>query len=598
MLIRFRKPMFVVALVCLVVTPVALARGDEPIRCDRRLPRDVTIFVSCKSAEEFRARWGQTALTKLVESDAFAEVRKAAVEWEAEFSQKFREQWGLGLTQLLDIPRGEIAIGLTLANHVDGKGIEMQGVVMIDFGDRNEAVGEVLEKLDEWARTDGKSTRFEEDVDDTQLILFRPAPVEEDANAPRLRAREPYGYFVRDTFLVLGSDAESLKKVLSRWDGGSDDVLAHNDVYQYVVERCHDENHDAAPLIIWYADPVRALQAGLTAQAQGGGMMAMAAGVMPALGINGLRGVGGTFDMAQGDYDMVTRTLLYLEQPARGVLSLLQFDAVSQSPPRWVTAESDSYFTINWNLEKAYQGVEGVANAFLGPGGLARQLQKFSQDPQWGNIHLKRDIIDQLTGTFHFVSEPLKGGDDETGGRYLVAAELKDAAAGRATLRKLAQFPGIAVSEREFQGETIFEIESGGADEDEDDGPRSAMGVAIAEGHLMFASDVKLLEKVLRGTEGQIALSETNHYRRVARRFPEKTVQISFNREDDDLKSILTMLQSGALDWLLGENADTILSHLPSFDTLKKSLPAAGGFMQTDDRGLKFTGFSLKADAE
>ncbi|MGQ0633541.1 MAG: DUF3352 domain-containing protein [Planctomycetaceae bacterium] len=559
------------------------ANAADPIPCERRLPRDAAMYFSCRNVAEFRAQWNQTALTKLVEMEALSEAKGALAEQFAEASRGIEQQWGMSLVDLLNVPQGELAAALSMRPNA-----APQGVIMLDFGDKRDEINKVLEKLAE-AATGAGATRSEEEFEDTHVVLFQPVPREDDGNGRPQLPREAYGYFVRDTFLVLGTSPDALKGVLARWDGASNEVFAEGAVYRYAIDRCRDPHADVKPLVSWFVDPMAAFRAGLAAQ-QGGpaGMLQM---LLPGLGIEGLRGVAGTYDLARGDFDMISRTLVYLEPPLRGVLSLFQFETVPHNPPRWVTAESAGYLAFNWNLSKVYTGVVGLVDTFLGPGGAERHLAQYAEQAGLAGLQLKKDVLDPLSGKIHMVTESAEF-DGQLTETYLVAAELKDVAAARATLRKLTQSPLLAVKERQFQGESIYEIES----DDDDDGPGPAMGLAIAENHLMFASDVKLLEKVLRGADGRDPLSDSSAYRRVAGRFPEVTSYVSYNREDDDVKQLLAILKSGALTGLLGPNGEALVSRLPSYETLKKHLPSAGGYMEPDERGLKFTGFSLKVE--
>jgi hypothetical protein len=150
------------------------------------------------------------------------------------------------------------------------------------------------------------------------------------------------------------------------------------------------------------------------------------------------------------------------------------------------------------------------------------------------------------------------------------------------------------VKEREFQGETVYEI----AIEDGDGDAASPMGIAVAENHLLFANDVKLVERVLRGTNGQESLAESAAFQRIARRFPERPVSISYNRADTTVQSLLAFLKSPASFQLLGPDAASIAAKLPSVDALKKYSSASGSYMQVDERGLKITSFSLKKEAD
>jgi hypothetical protein len=427
--------------------------------------------------------------------------------------------------------------------------------------------------------------------------VFQKTPAEGDQ-----KPEDAAAYFLKDSVLVVGTDQAVLKTVLTRWDGKHERVLAENDVYRYIVDKCRDENADALPQLVWFVDPVAIVQGAVANPQQGFAQMAMVAGVIPALGFDKFRGMGGTFDLAHGDFDMVSRTLVYLDRPAKGVVNLVQFDPAAQAPPKWLSSEWMGYTSINWNIAKAYTAAEGLYDMFQSPGALAQTIQSLAENEHLGGIHLKKDVLDQLTGTIHWARDDWGEKAGSTEG-FLVAAELKNVAAFRATLSKLARLPGLKVDEREFQGETLYELSIGlgGGDEDDDGGDAgtpSRYGIAVAEKHLMVASDVRLLERVMRGIGDRETLADSASFKRVARRFPDQTSMVSFSRQDVQFKQIYELLQAGRAGLLADSPLATFdFSKLPDLDSLKKYMPASGGYMERDERGLKFTSFSLRNEA-
>jgi hypothetical protein len=555
--------------------------ADDAIPCERRLPRDVVAYVSFRNVAELRTQWALTETGKLTRDDALADLRGAVESKFAEFSKETEEEFGLGLNDLLNIPHGEVAAALAIQG--DGK---PAGVLLLDFGSQEEPVQKLLEKLAEYAKENGHE-RSEEDVEETRLVLYR-AEAQEANQAPR----EVVGYFIKESFLVVGTSANSLKAVINRWDGKHENTLAENAVFRYIADKCRGESQDSAPLMNWFVDPLGIVKALIAAQPQANPQIGMVLTMLPLLGVDRFKGAGGSFDMVRGEFDMVSRTLIYLDPPVRGLLNMFQFDAGGQVPPKWVSSRVSSYFGINWNIAKAYSAAETLVDSLQGAGTFSRLIEQLAENEQAGGVHLKKDIIDQLTGKIHVVGES-SGNEEDDEDKYLVAAEVKTAAGAKATLRKLAQVPGVQVKEREFQGESIYELES--ADEDDEDAVR--MGVVVAENHMMFASDVKLLESVLRGADGTESLADSARYKRIARRFPEKTASIGFNHVDNPLKSIATLLNSPGFTRLDPDLAN-LASKLPSAEALKKYAASSGSFMEPDERGLKITSFSLKKDAE
>jgi len=119
--------------------------------------------------------------------------------------------------------------------------------------------------------------------------------------------------------------------------------------------------------------------------------------------------------------------------------------------------------------------------------------------------------------------------------------------------------------------------------------------VSITRKHLMFATHVQELEAALRSDADKESLVDSDAYKVVAKRFPEQTSSLSFQRSDAQLKMIYDALKSGALTEAFSHDDFQIdTSTLPEFEVLKKYFQPSGGYMQPDDRGWFMVGFSLK----
>jgi hypothetical protein len=241
----------------------------------------------------------------------------------------------------------------------------------------------------------------------------------------------------------------------------------------------------------------------------------------------------------------------------------------------------------------AYNTVETLVDTFQGQGALAKIVDDLAEQEDGPKIHIKKDFIDQLTGTITVVGSVPAASEELAGERYLIGVELKDEGAIRKLLEKLIDLPGFPGKVREFEGEKIFEL-SADADDEEKENPFHP-ALAIAKKHLMFATHVQELEATLRSNDDQEPLAESEAFKTVAKKFPEQTSSLSFQRSDAQLKMIYEALKSGALTEALSQDDFMIdTSTLPEFDVLKKYFQPSGGYMQPDERGWFMVGFSLK----
>lgn len=575
-----RRNTYAAALLTVLAGGLVLCRpalSADAVPTARRLPANTFVHFTIPSVDELKKRWNDSAIAEIREDRALADFREDIETQLEEASRRIQNEVGLTLEEILEIPSGEFAFAVAQL-----PGQKFGAVGFLDFGDSEDEVDQLLDQVAKALERRDAERRVEE-VDGTRIIVYTRASENEPEEGGE--ANE-IAYFVKDTTLVVGNGLAVLQEVLQRWDGEGDQTLATNDVYSYIVQQT--ETRDRPALLRWYLNPIDLMRAAVMAGAQGNPQVAMVFGFLPALGLDKFKAVGGGLDMATGEFESVSRTLLYVDQPPTGLLNVFQFPATDLSPPRWVPAAASTYFALNWDVTGAYRAIGSLVDTFQGPGAFDQMVEGFSQqDP---GIHLKRDIIDLMTGTVHIYSTPPKEtavDDSEVQvpiENFLVAIGVKDAQKARDLLKNLAQSGDVQT--RQFQGETIYEMASpaglGNADQ--------TFGVAVARDSLLATNNVTILEQTLRQGRDANPLSDTTEYKRVARHFPAKTSMLSFARQETQIKAIYEMLRSGQI----GQDVQGVdFEKLPPFEEVQKYLPLSGGYAVPDKQGALFVNFSL-----
>ncbi|HBH51148.1 MAG TPA: hypothetical protein DDY91_04560 [Planctomycetaceae bacterium] len=569
----------------------------ESVPSDRRLPKGTVAFLTIRNMSEFKTRFGQTMMGQMLGDPALQPLINSIQGKMSESLEQLQRQTGFSLGELMSIPEGEMTMSVTLGPNAG----QFAMTTLMDFTGHEELFQRVLEKMQQEMEKNGVA-RIEEEVEGTPANLIK-------VDLGETPIKVVPGYCVKDKTFVFSTHTDSLKSVLTRWSGDHDETLASNDSFRYIMERCRHESTESAPLAMWYLDPLAIVRGGLSVDPQMAFQAAMAMGVMQQIGVDKLKGIGGSSDMAVGDYDGFSRTFLFAESSAKGVMNLMQFDEGAVGPPAWVTSDVMSFSSTRWNLEKAYQTVESLVDMFAGPGTTARQLDQIAENAETGNLHLKKDVVDQMTGAYISISDQV-GRGEESRQRMLWALELKNANAMKGVLARLAGIEGFPGKQREFQGETIYEFTipegaleglgvpnltqlQAGADEIQGE---STIGLAVADQRLMVALDVTLLEQIIRGAGDREPLSTSAVYQRVASRFPARAAAIGFNRGDLQLESMLEAAKSGMLQQATqGQiDLDIDLSLLPPAEVLKKYTAPSGSYMEADEKGLRWTSFTLK----
>lgn len=555
----------------------ARLHAQEKVLSQRLLPSKVYVYFSVPSVTELKARWGQTLLGQLAEDPALADFSRDLQTQFDKASNELQNKLGVSLKDLLAVPSGELAVAV-----LQGADEKLGVVGILDFGRSQETVDKLLEKARTALENQGAERTLHE-VGDTQIFLYT-KPVAEEGAALRPRPNT-LAYFVKDNRLVLSNDVGPLKEVLARWDGQHTNTFAENETFRYIAD--HTRSDGGQPVFVWFVNPVGLATALVAAVGQDNLQAQMALGFLPVLGLSKFRGIGGAVELAVGDYDTISRMVAAIDFPATGVLKVLEFPAVEQQPPAWVAEDVSTYVGMNWNLSGAYDAVEALVDSFQGPGAFGNIIAALAERPDGPKLHLKKDIIDRLTGRMHFLIDA-PDGDEPGRERFLMALGVKDAKAVQGLLDTLADTPDFPGKEREFRGQTLYEI-PGPPRPDGNEAPPG--GIAVAHEHLIIASDVTLLEQVLRGDGGRRALADSPEFKRIVQHMPGKTSVLGFQRQERQIKAAYDLLRSGQL----GANIEGLdFGKLPPFETIEKYLAASGSYAIPDEKGVLFVSFSLK----
>ncbi|MBC7818094.1 MAG: hypothetical protein IAG10_14490 [Planctomycetaceae bacterium] len=563
------------ALAAVLLPRLCVQAADEPTPTDSLLPPDVSVYVSVPDVDELKARFGSTAFGNLTQDSTFEPFKQEIMKAVEGFSEELEKELGVSLKGLLELPSGEFAFAV-----LTPPGKKISAVMFLDFGDNEKTVDALLEKAEKALEENGAESDDEEiDGTDVTTWTFKKGDNPQQPNQ--------LVYFVKDTMIVVSSDLATAKAVLARWDGKHSDTFAENDNYNLILEKCQTDDEDG--LFVWYINPMGLVQAALTQAAAANPQAAFAMGFLEPLGLTSLKAIGGSLDMATEQFDGVSKTFLVIEQPTKGLMNIFQFPAVEQKPPKWVSANTSAWFSMNWDIAGAYTAIESMVDMFRGPGTVAALVDQMAQQEGGPKVHLKKDVIDVVSGRIQVVVEPgKKKGDEPAQDRVVVALGLKDAKKFQSTLVKLTKVPGFPGKSREFKGSTIIEFEvpdfSGNLE------PKMA-GLAISNDQLMFSNDVTAVELMLRGDTDGDALVDSAAYKTIAEHLPAKSSIVSFSRSDSQVEAVWEMAKSGQAGAFIPQ---IDFSKLPDFDTVKKYLTPNGSYSVPDKKGVLFVSFGTK----
>ncbi|MCH8828530.1 MAG: hypothetical protein IID45_03030 [Planctomycetes bacterium] len=574
---RFAVPLLLASL-AVALLPVS-AVGKTPVPAVKRLPREVYAYISVPNVTALKQRWDKTQMAAMTRDKAFAEFRKDIENQLKQLSGQAEKESGFKLEDLLNIPSGEITAVL-----MKGSKQVPAAVLFLDFGKNRSLVQKLATAAEKSLKAAGM-TRSVREIANTKVVVFTPA-ANNNVEEGTLSQLE-YSYFLKETQLVISTDPAAMKSVLERWDGTHKETFADVATFRYIRNRCRTDGR--APLLEWYVNPLELMQAVLLGIEETPAAAKQAAAFLPLLGLNKFKAVGGAVDMATKEYESVTKFVVYVDLPLGGLLETFRFPAIPMTPPKWIPAKASSYSGFNWDVPNAYSSVESLFNTFSvlqGGPTLDKVLDKLAQDPNGPGIHLKKDVVDQLTGRFHVLADFIDQQDASTA--YMITGiGVKDEKKVKAVLAKLAKHPDFPGKERQYKNQPLYELEFGAALGQN----LGTIVIAVRHKHLMISTSVEAMEQMLSGKLPEKSLAESSDYRKIAAKFPQAMSIMSFQKSDTNINTIYNQFRSG----IIPVNIPGIdFTKLPPFAKLQKYLPLSGGYTVPDKHGVYSVGFSLK----
>lgn len=557
------------SLCTLSLTTAAFADDEDRFGADL-LPPQTLLYFSVPDVTALQESLGESLAGQLLADEAVQPIREEIEQKLEELSEKLNDEIGLTISDLCNLFSGEVTFAI-----VEKPTRKLALLMLIDCGDNEATVESLLEKLD-GAAVEAGCTKKEVDISGISVTMFD-LPVEEEVPFKKM------GYFAADGYVVFGSEQAALESVIERWESSDAGTLADDKVYAYISEACRFDD-ETDPAAEWYVNPIGLTKSAIQ-MAQGQLPQAgIALGIIPVLGLDKFRAMGGAYTVAAGDFDAYTASLLYVDQPTSGVLNLFQFPPDIQTPPEWVPAEVSMYAAANWDVKGAFDTIQGLLAMF----NLSAQFDQALEALKEGDfpIDVEADIIANLNGHFHVYQPDAEVDSENPVPLMVVAVGVQNEENVSKLLAKAAAMEGFEGKQREFGGQTIYEMSS--------DDSGQTVGVAVTRGHLIMTSQVESLERIIRSTDGEGSLANDPTFKGLADFFPEKTSMISFQRtaSSQTRQAWEMMLEQ------LPEEFPIDLSKLPDYEVLEKYMRPQASYCAPDEHGAKFVGYTLTETVE
>jgi hypothetical protein len=443
-----------------------------------------------------------------------------------------------------------------------------------------------------------RSVRTEERLGDTRLIVHRMSG----------RRERQLVYVEREEVVILAANVDVAKAVLKAWAGESERTLADNPDFAAIMRRCAGSEGER-PQITAYVDPIalfaRATRDDLAAQTT--------LALFPALGLDGVLGVGGSVTLATDEYDGLVHMHLLLDSPRDGIPQMLALKSGDVTPEPWVPSDVVNYTTMNWDATKTYTVFSELYDSIRGEGALAASFEADIADRF--DIDFREDLLDAFTGRATYLAWMVKPARINSRGN-LIGLKLKDAATFEKTFDKIIANIGEDGPESEsYAGVTIYfgEPPRRRARQMEENQltRRPDPAMAILGDYLILSDSSQLLKHVITTKEeGSGLLADELEFRLIAsklRRLPggDAPGMIAFDRPEESLRLIYELANAEATRQQMSNRAERngffrVLdgalrdNPLPPFSAIARYLAPGGSLMTSDATGLHYVNFTLR----
>lgn len=580
----------------------AAAQAERPI-APQMLPENTLALVRVPDSRDFVEKFKAGSMGRMLQDDQIKPLASQLYGTVAEAFGQVQDQVGLPLDKILAIPQGELCVAL-----VAPKSGPPVLVVLLDAGDQIASVQQLVDRASQEIEKRG-STKSTEALGDTLLTQWSP-----------VGSQPGIVYAVKEGVLLLSTDKDVAKSALVAWNGGAPQdwvSLADNKKFTGIMSRCGGTK-DERPQFVWYVDPIELFRVG----ARGNFTAQTGLAILPAIGLDGLQGIGGSLIMGSGEFDMIQHIHVLLDSPRGGALKALTLKSGDSTPEPWVPGDAADYMTLHWDFDLTYREISKLVDSFQTEGTTAALLKQRINDPL--GVDFEAELLAAMDGRVSYVSwfEKPARLNSQT---HLLAIKLKDAAAFRGTFDKvLAKFES-ALEKESFGGVSFHRIKLPDAARRQQGnfGPNGELRrgemqlrvpepcVAILGDYFVFTGAVSLLKHcIVTQSDPEKSLASALDFKLIASKIGRQAGgnapgMIAFNRPEEAMRMLYDLAQGDDVRKTLANQAESNPffrsvekamkdNPLPPFAVISRYLAPVGGMMTNDETGFHYTAFGLK----
>ncbi len=609
---------FTVCTILAGLVGVADAQLDPATRppTQQLLPETTVAFIQVDNYRDLVMKMQDSSMGQMMQDEAVANLTTGLWDEAKMAYEDVKADVGLEIDDLMSLPSGEMTFAVIAPRRKNP-----EFLLLLELDDETKALDRVMDRGREVIETRvGEEITQEESEDGIEYESF---------NVGDRRVR-----FFRMGGLIVGSTSEEeLDAFVDRWAEREVEKvrpLTANRKFVTIMNRCKGTK-DIKPEGRFFIDPIS-----LAKSATRGNVAAQVGlNFLPAVGLDGLLGVGGSMLLSEDDFESVVHAHMLLANPRSGVFEMVALKPTDYEPETWLPNDIVSYMTTSWDVDQMLSELTKMIESFQGEGVVDTWIENNINAEI--ELDLKEDILAHFTGRVTFtqwMDKPIKVNSQVN----VIAMEINDLEAFEASLEAIIerinrdQEQGEeGIEETDYKGIRIWaqparimeermdrrrqrRIERGQEDDVDVDMNVPQPAFALIGNYLVISPQSRQFLEVAIDTEqgdGEALMNDIK-FQSIAKKMnrlmktdmpcammyqnPEESMRLMYELVSSD--NTMSMLARGAEDnqYLDGLRARLEENPLPPFEDLQKFFKPSGGYATSDDTGYHLLAFALRAD--
>ena len=617
-MIRFQSSIFFAfcALTLGSLLPAVAARPTAP----QLFPYNTVVYLRVDDFPEMKTDFSRTSMGAIRADETVAPlIDRLYSELLTAFPQ-IEEELGVTLEDILQLPTGEVALSLAVTDTA-----RPMFAFIADVGANTETADKLIERA-QFEHISNAGDLVEETIGNTDVTIFQNPGADDDL----------YIFIKEETVVMCSSELMALH-LINAWEGTaeeSDRNLSDNRKFTDIMRNSVGAD-DYQPQISFFADPLTLINATTRDNFQAQAALAL----LPTLGVDGFKAVGGSLILAPPGFDSVAHFHLALGTPRRGVLNLLTFGSGDMTPESWVPADVADYSTVFWDLAKTYDEVETLVDQVLGAGYFENLVEDNINTPTGWD--LRQDVIGQIDGRLTMIGKVIEPIRLNSLSR-LISVKLKEPDVFAKFIEENIEKFRVPFEKKEYRGSSYYLISTPNRGQPavrevsfQDPGDRPGQPnsiqdgnrqnfrqnfrqpqptLAILDGYLVVADSFEIIEAAIDTSAGDgEKLADQSDFQLIVAQIKAQTGEIepsaiSFSRPEHSLKMIYDVVLGDSVQGTITNQASNnqffrVLNSafqdhpLPEFSEISKHLAPTGGVLFNRPTGLHYMTFSLKPES-